>query len=55
MTKIVKDGAVMVARDGNQLAAFLNNGWKASDENKIADNQNKNELESIEFARKYTK
>lgn len=28
MTKIVKDGASMVARDGNQLAAFLNNGWK---------------------------
>ena len=28
MTKIVKNGAFMVARDGNQLAAFLNNGWK---------------------------
>lgn len=28
MTKVVKDGITMVARDKNQLAAFLNNGWK---------------------------
>lgn len=28
MTKVVKDGITMVARDKNQLAAFLNNGWE---------------------------
>lgn len=32
MSKVEKDGIVMVARDKNQLAAFLNNGWK-----KVAD------------------
>lgn len=34
MTKIVKDRAVMVARDGNQLAAFLNNGWTVESDEK---------------------
>lgn len=28
MTKVEKDGVTMVARDKNQRAAFLNNGWK---------------------------
>ncbi len=28
MTKVTKGNIVMVARDENQLAAFLNNGWK---------------------------
>lgn len=32
MTKIVKEGIVMVARDKNQLAAFLNNGWTVKEE-----------------------
>lgn len=39
MTKIVKDGAVMVARDGNQLAAFLNNGWTVDSDGKITTGQ----------------
>ncbi|RKI36311.1 hypothetical protein D7V86_24520 [bacterium D16-51] len=28
MTKVIKDGITMAARDKNQLSAFLNNGWK---------------------------
>ena len=31
MTILVKDGVRMAARDGNHLAAFLNNGWKIAD------------------------
>lgn len=38
MTKVIKDGIVMVARDGNQLAAFLNNGWKKAFENDAIEN-----------------
>lgn len=32
MTKITKNGIVMAARDKNQLAAFLNNGWEVAPE-----------------------
>jgi len=28
MFKVEKDGYVMTVKDGNQLTAFLNNGWK---------------------------
>ncbi len=28
MTSVYKEGVRMSVRDGNQLAAFLNNGWK---------------------------
>lgn len=28
MIKVEKNGVRMAAKDGNQLAAFLNNGWK---------------------------
>lgn len=31
MTVLVKDGIRMAVRDGNHLAAFLNNGWKVAD------------------------
>lgn len=31
MTEVIKDGVRMAARDGNQLAAFLNNGWSVVD------------------------
>lgn len=31
MTEVIKDGVRMAARDGNQLAAFLNNGWTVDD------------------------
>lgn len=34
MTEVVKNGIRMAARDGNQLAAFLNNGWKIVEEKK---------------------
>lgn len=34
MTEVVKNGIRMAARDGNQLAAFLNNGWKIAEEKK---------------------
>ena len=34
MTILVKDGVRMAARDGNHLAAFLNNGWKVDDSQK---------------------
>lgn len=34
MTVLVKDGVRMAVRDGNHLAAFLNNGWKVSDSQK---------------------
>lgn len=34
MIKIEKDGIMMVARDKNQLAAFLNNGWQKVTEEK---------------------
>ncbi len=39
MSKVEKDGIVMVARDKNQLAAFLNNGWKKIADEKTADEQ----------------
>ena len=41
----------MVARDGNQLAAFLNNGWKASEENQIAENHTKQEEEKKSYTK----
>lgn len=31
MTEVVKNGIRMAARDSNQLAAFLNNGWKVEE------------------------
>lgn len=31
MTKVEKNGIKMIAKDGNQLAAFLNNGWEVVD------------------------
>jgi len=31
-TNVTKDGVVMGCRDDNQLAAFLNSGWKIVDE-----------------------
>ena len=34
MTVLVKDGIRMAVRDGNHLAAFLNNGWKVDDSKK---------------------
>ena len=34
MTVLVKDGIRMAVRDGNHLAAFLNNGWKVADSQK---------------------
>lgn len=34
MTEVVKNEIRMAARDGNQLAAFLNNGWKIAEEKK---------------------
>lgn len=39
MTKVVKDGITMVARDKNQLAAFLNNGWKEMEEKLLVEEQ----------------
>lgn len=30
-TVVIKDGIKMATRDGNQLAAFLNNGWTVTD------------------------
>ena len=51
MTRIVKDGVVMVARDGNQLAAFLNNGWEACEENQIAENHTKQEEEKKSYTK----
>ncbi len=39
MSKVKKDGITMVARDKNQLAAFLNNGWKKVAEEKSADKE----------------
>jgi hypothetical protein len=39
MTKVVKDGITMVARDKNQLAAFLNNGWKETEEKPLVEEQ----------------
>lgn len=35
MVKVVKNGVKMAARDKNQLAAFLNNGWAVDKENQI--------------------
>lgn len=58
MTEVVKNGIRMAARDGNQLAAFLNNGWKIAEEKKsaIAAPQNK-ETTSAEgnINKEYTK
>lgn len=34
MTVLVKDEIRMTVRDGNHLAAFLNNGWKVADSQK---------------------
>ena len=34
MTNVIKNGVVMGCRDENQLAAFLNNGWKIVEEKK---------------------
>lgn len=39
MTKVEKDGIMMVARDKNQLAAFLNNGWKEMEEKLLVEEQ----------------
>ena len=41
----------MVARDGNQLAAFLNNGWKASEENPTVENHTKHEEEKKSYTK----
>lgn len=38
MVKVTKDGMTMAVRDNNQLAAFLNNGWKKVAEEKLVKN-----------------
>lgn len=53
MTKVVKDGIAMVAKDKNQLAAFLNNGWKEVTEEKlgkVSDNESGEKDDSVEEA-----
>lgn len=36
MTKVIKNGTTMVARDRHQLAAFINNGWSVVNEETVA-------------------
>lgn len=53
-TNVVKNGVVMAARDKNQLAAFLNNGWSLSD---TAEKAEKTVADTVPFYGevKYTK
>lgn len=59
MVKVTKDGMTMAVRDNNQLAAFLNNGWKKVTEEKlvknhedVSDNESEKNDDSIEETQK---
>ena len=53
MAKVTRDGVTMEARNKNQLAAFLNNGWKEAGEGKEAVSQpeSKPEYKKSDIAR----
>lgn len=59
MAKVTKDGMTMEVRDNNQLAAFLNNGWKKVTEEKpvenhedVSDNESEKNDDSVEETQK---
>lgn len=59
MVKVTKDGMTMAVRDINQLAAFLNNGWKKVAEEKpvenhkdVSDSESEKNDDSIEETQK---
>lgn len=59
MVKVTKDGMIMAVKDINQLAAFLNNGWKKVTEEKpvenhevVSDNESEKNDDSVEETQK---
>lgn len=51
MIKVEKNGVTMVARDKNQLAAFLNNGWKEEKESSTTYSGEKPEYKKSDIAK----
>lgn len=54
-TVVIKDGIKMAVRDGNQFAAFLNNGWTVASATEKPETPEKAKVEMPETARQYSK